>query len=140
MALLNNSSECAHYIRFKCEVHGEIGVLPVSQHPHAHEIGFLRVDLFMRVIAAVLSERCGGYLVAWFAHLFFNIELNRQSVAIPARHIRRIKARQGFRFDNNVFQNFVNRMPYMELTVSVGRAVMQDESRFIFARLTDLTI
>jgi hypothetical protein len=31
-------------------------------------------------------------------------------------------------------------MSYMELTVSVGRAIVQDESWFIFARLPDLTI
>ena len=31
-------------------------------------------------------------------------------------------------------------MPHMELTIGVGRAIVQDKSRFIFARLTNLTI
>ena len=31
-------------------------------------------------------------------------------------------------------------MPHMELTVSVGRAIVQDESWFIFARLPNLTV
>jgi isoleucyl-tRNA synthetase len=58
----------------------------------------------------------GINLVPNFAFFLFNIKLNRQPVAIPTWHIWRVKARQRFRFNNNIFKHFVNSMtdnPYL---------------------------
>ena len=50
-------------------------------------------------------------------------------MAIPTRHIGRIKAGHQLGLDHDVLQHFVDRMAYMDVAVGVGRAVMQDEHR-----------
>ena len=54
-------------------------------------------------------------------------------MTIPARNIRRIEARQSFTFDDDVFENLVDGMTDMNISVGVGRAVMQNEFGASFA-------
>ena len=55
-----------------------------------------------------------------------------QAVAVPARHIRRIKTGLGFAADNNVFENFIDGMTDVDVAVGIRRAVMQNEFRTAF--------
>ena len=61
-----------------------------------------------------------------------HLQFDGQAVAIPARHIRRVKPRQRFRFDDDIFQHLVYRMAEMNVAVGIGWAVMQDEFRTAF--------
>ena len=61
-------------------------------------------------------------------------------MAIPARDIGRIKIRQGFGFNNNIFQNFVNGMTDMDIAIGIGRAIVQDKGFLAFFCTADLTI
>ena len=47
-------------------------------------------------------------------------------MAVPARHIRGIEAVQGPRFDDDVAENLVDRVPEVQITVGIGRAVVED--------------
>src|SRR5690606_26222411 len=84
-------------------------------------------DLFSGVFTTFLTEGFDINFIAGLAEFFLDIVLDRQAVTIPAGHIRRIKTTQGFAFNNNVFENFVNRMTNMNITVGVGRAVVQNK-------------
>ena len=48
-------------------------------------------------------------------------------MAVPARHIGRVEARQRFAADDDVFQDFIDRMTDVDVAVGIGRAVVQDE-------------
>lgn len=61
------------------------------------------------------------------AVLLLNLPLNWQSVTIPARHIRRIKAQHLVRAIDNILQYFVKRVPQMDVAIRKGRAIMQNE-------------
>ena len=61
-------------------------------------------------------------------------------MAVPTRHVGRVEPGKRFRFDNDVFENFVNRMPDMELAVGIGRSVMEDKGRSTLPCFTHLPI
>ena len=69
-----------------------------------------------------------------FAHFLRDLEFNRQPVAIPARHVRRAEAAQGFVFDDDVLENLVQRRADVDVAIGEGRAVVQDEFRSAPAR------
>ena len=50
-----------------------------------------------------------------------------QPMAIPARHIRGIEARPGFRLDNDIFEYLVDGMADMYIAVGIGGAIVQHE-------------
>ncbi|MNN49395.1 hypothetical protein D3C81_1639190 [compost metagenome] len=70
----------------------------------------------------------------------FDFVLDRQTVAVPARNIRRIETRQGLRADDHVLENLVQRMTDVNRAVGVRRAVVQYELRTILANLAQLSV
>jgi len=48
-------------------------------------------------------------------------------VAVPARHIARIKAVDGVTFDDDVFQDFINRVTDVDVAIGIRRAVVQNK-------------
>ena len=58
-------------------------------------------------------------------------------MAVPAWYVRGIKARHVATFNDDVFQNFVDRVANVNVTVCVRWAVVQQEGRSTFARLAD---
>ena len=84
----------------------------------------------LRISAAFGAEFLRRNLVLvqlFLAILLLNLPLDGQAVTIPTGHIRRIFAEKGLRTDDHVFQNMVQRMTDMHVTISIRRAVMQDE-------------
>ena len=113
-------------------------MIPVTENTEAAEILFLAFDLFRRIGAAKPLRFRGGQM---FAVQFLDLHFDRHAVTVPARHIGRIETGQRFRFDDDVFQNLVDRMADVNVAVGIGRAVMQHET-FVaaFADLTDALI
>ena len=140
MAVIYHCGEGTDNIGLKAKIHGQVRVVPLTHYPHADKVCFLRLDLFLRVFPAVSTKLRGGHFVTRFTHFFLNIELDRQAVAVPTGHVRRIKSRQCFRFCNDVFENFVNRMTHMQFAIGIGGAIVEDECRFALPHLTHLTI
>ena len=60
---------------------------------------------------------------------FFNHDFDGQSVAVPARHIRRIETGQRFAADDDVFQDFIDGVADVDVAVGIRWAVVQDEFR-----------
>ncbi len=127
MPAINDLCEGANNVRLKPEVHGQIGIVPVTKHAHPDEVSSLGFHLLARIIATVLPEFAGRHFVTGLADLLFNIELNRQAVTIPAGHIGGIKSRQRFGLDNDVLEDFIDGVAHVKITVRIGRAIVEDE-------------
>ena len=140
MAFFDNPAERAHDVGFKVEVHRQVGFVPVAQHAQADEILALTVDLLRGVLAAFLAEGFGVDLDAGLADFLFHLQFNRQAVAIPARHIARVVTVQRAAFDDDVFQNLVDRMADMNVAVGVRRAVVQHKGWAALTGFADFLI
>ena len=57
--------------------------------------------------------------------------LNRHTVAVPARYVRRIKARHRARFNDDILQNLIDRVTNVNVTVGIRRAVVQNKFRTV---------
>ena len=86
------------------------------------------INVFAGVGVAGFADGGGvGARVAGLAHFLRDLELDRQPVAIPARHVGRAEAAQGFVFDDDVLENLVQRGADVDVAVGERRAVVQDE-------------
>ena len=74
------------------------------------------------------------------AVLLFDLPFDRQAVAIPARHIGRILARQVLRAADHVFEDMIERVADMHIAVRVRRAIVQDELLTTRAALAHLIV
>ena len=68
-------------------------------------------------------------VLALGAILLLDLPLDRQAVAVPARHVVGIEAEHALRADDQVLQDLVERMADMDVAVGIGRAVVQHEAR-----------
>ncbi len=137
VAVADDLAQRTNDVGFGFEVHRQVRMRPVAQHAQTDKVLALAVNLRGGVFAALGAELGGGELLAWLAVLLLNLQLNRQTVTVPTRHIRRIEARQPFGLDDNVFQNLVNRVTNMNAAIRIRRAIMQNEGFFAFFRGTD---
>jgi len=97
--------------------HGEVGIVPAAEDTKAFEVAFVLLNVAGGVSTAALAELRRGNL-ALSAELLFHLCFNRQTMAIPARHIGRIVARHALGFDDQIFQRFVE--PGAEMDGSRG--------------------
>jgi hypothetical protein len=137
MAVGDDAPERADDLGLEGEVHRQIGVLPVAEDAETLEVGALAVDLLGGIVPAGDAKLGRADLVARFALLLLDLQLDRQAVTVPARHIGRIEAVERARLDDDVLEHLVDRMTDMDLAVRVGRAVVQDEGRSARAGLAD---
>ena len=102
VAVFYNSAETSDDFSFGFIVHGQIRVIPVSEHTETLEILSLGIHLRHGVFAAFLSEFSGTDLLTRFSNQTFNFQFDRQTVTVPSRNIRSIKTGQSFGLDNNI--------------------------------------
>ena len=57
-----------------------------------------------------------------------DLHFNRHAVTIPTRHIRRIKTRERFRFDDNVFEDFIHGVTDVNIAIGIGWAIVQHKA------------
>src|SRR5471032_726289 len=136
-AALDHFSQRTDFPGFVGEVHGQVRVVPIAQHTQADELGFLAFNLLGGVGTAQLTGTVRSQVLA-VGH--FNLVLDRQAVAVPARDIRRVETRKGFRANDHVLENLVQRMTDVNSAVGIRRAVVQDELRTILANLAQLLV
>ena len=127
MPRINDLAKRADNICLKLKIHSQIRIVPFAENTQAFEILTLTIHLFLRVRATGFTKSSSIDFCSGLANLFFHIEFDGQTMTIPAWHIRRIKAAEGFGFNNDVFQHLVHRMADMNITISVGWAIVQDK-------------
>ncbi len=98
-------------------------MLPIAKDAEPLELLALDIDEFARKRFRFLAhfERRKA---ARFLH---DLVFDRQSVAIPARHVGRAKAGHGFRFHDEILQDLVERGAHVDVAVGKGRTVVEDE-------------
>ena len=120
--------------------HRQVRVLPVAEDAETPELLALDFDPFLGVSAALLADVCLAHLALLVAEFLVDFQLDRQAVAIPARHVRCVEALHAFALDDNVLEDLVQRVPDMNIAVRIGRAIVQGEVRFPGGRLADLAV
>ena len=55
-----------------------------------------------------------------------DLDFDRQAVAIPAGDVGRVEALHGLELDDEILEDFVERVAEVDVAVGVGRAVVQD--------------
>ena len=134
---LDDFGQGADFTGLVLEVHGLVRVVPIAQHAQADEFGLLPFDLLGGVGAAQLAGLVGAQVLA-VGH--FDFVFDRQAMAVPTRNIRRVETRKGFRTDDHVLENLVQRMTDVNRAVGVRRAVVQNEFRTILANFAQLSV
>jgi hypothetical protein len=119
----------------------QIRIFPIAEHAEAAKLRALEVDVFVRVFLASAADGrgvAGG--VAGFAHFLGHFEFDRQAVAIPAGHVRRVSARERVEADDDVFENFVEGVADVHVAVRERRPIVQNEFGRAGAALLDALI
>ncbi|CCJ92187.1 alpha-L-glutamate ligases, RimK family [Cronobacter turicensis 564] len=137
MAVADDFTERANDVGFGFEIHGQVRVRPVAQHAQTDKVFTLAVDLSRRVFTAFGAEFGRGEFLTRLAKLLFHFQLDRQAMAVPARHVRRVITGKPFGLHDNVFQNLVNRVTNMNAAIRIRRAIMQNEGFFAFFGCTN---
>ena len=117
--------------------HGQVGIVPVAEHAEADEILLLPLHLLGGKAAAQLARLVGRQVLAVG---LLDLVFDGQAMAVPARHVGRIEAGQGFGADDDVLEDLVHRMADVNVAVGIGRAVVQHEARTPPGGLADLPV
>ena len=73
-------------------------------------------------------------------HVFQQLMLDGQAMAIPTGDIQGIKTLHGLVFDDHVLEDLVKRVADMDMAIGIGRPVVQNKRRRPFALLADTLI
>ena len=127
--------QLARDLRLGRKAHRRVGMRPVALDAEALELLALHVEPVLGIGAAFLAERDHRrrvgevrlLLVLGAVVLFLDLPFDRQAVAVPARHVVRVKAEHLLAARHHVLQDLVERVPDMDVAVGVRRAVVQDE-------------
>src|SRR5207253_345526 len=117
--------------------HREIRVLPKAKNTQSLKIYGLSFERIGSVLAASAAYAQGRHVGLLRAQFFVNVKLNRQSMTIVARNIRRIEAQHRTRLHNEIFQNFIERSAYVNVCVCIRRPVVQNEEGSASARASN---
>ena len=142
-AVDEEAAELAHDLRLGFEGHGRIRIVPVADHTQAFELVALHVDPVLcegAAIGAEFADRDGVLVAAFLAVGLLDLPLDRQPVAIPARHVDRILGQHLLGAHDDVLQDLVQRRAEMQVAVCVGRAVVKDELGPAGRRLPETTV
>ena len=128
-ALLHEFAELPNDGRLVGFVHREVGTFPITQ--HAQPLKFVPLDVpeFVRVLAALPAQFRGAHVPFLLAELLRDLMFDGQPVAIPARHVGRPHAFHSAGLDDDILENFIERVADVNMAIGVRRTVMQDIQR-----------
>ncbi len=104
------------------EIHGQVGAVPVGQNTQPFEVQALTLDLFQSVGASLGLYFTNRQVLAVF---FLDLDFDGHAVAVPAGHIVGIEAIHRAAFNDDVFQDFVDRVADVNVAVGIRRAIVQ---------------
>jgi len=121
-------------------VHGEIRVIPFSHDAQALELLTLHLHEFCRILAAQFAHFGFGDLVLFRTQILLNLQFDGQPVAVPSRDVGRFEAAHAFAFQDDILQDLVEGMADVDMTVGIGRAVMEYVFRLVLACVSHFVI
>ncbi|SLM48254.1 protein of unknown function [Nitrospira japonica] len=137
---LHELAELPHDRRFVARIHGQIRVLPIAERAQTLKLFALDVAELLGIFPAEPADRRGIEGLLLFAEILQHLMLDRQTMAIPTRHIRHVKARHGFRLDDDVLENLVQGVADMNSAVGIRRTVVEDVAGPPLPGLLDLFV
>jgi len=139
-ALFDEPGQRAHDRRLVPVAHGEVGLGPLAHDPQPLEVGALHVHEAGGEVAAGPPEIADGHLALLRAQLAVHPQLDREAVAIPPGHVRRVEACHGAGAHHEVLEHLVERRAEVDPAIGVRRAIVQDEGRRTRAAAADLRV
>ena len=116
-------------------------MFPIAEHAEPFEFFALNRNIFFRILLAQTANlRLAQRQFLRSADILFDLQLDRQTVAVPAGNIRRGVAGHRFVFDDYVLENLVERMADVDVAVGVRRPVVQNKLRLSLIGLKNLEI
>ena len=85
----------------------------------------LEVDILLRISSAGFENGRRGHFQLLAPQLLVYLDLDRQAVAVEARHVRRVKTSHGLRLDDKIFKALIERVAQVQGPVGVGWAIVQ---------------
>ena len=86
----------------------------------------MKIDVLGGVFAAFGADLYRGHLRLSRAEFAIDFDLDGQSMAIPAGHVRRVEALHGSRFDHEILEDFVECGAQVNLAVGIRRTIMKN--------------
>ena len=118
--------------RFGVVIHGEVRIVPLPDDAEALELLPLNLNPMLGEMPAFLPQLVYRHFVffgALFSVTLLDFPFDRETMAIPSRHVTRVFAHHLLGSDDHVLENFVQRMSDVKMSVGVGRSVMKNEGR-----------
>ena len=106
---------------------GQIRAIPVANNAQTLELRALRVYVVMCKLLTLGTELSNRNLAAIHAISLDGLTLDRQTVSIPARDIRRLIPHHIARTDDEILENLVQGVAHVQIAVCIRRAVVQNE-------------
>jgi len=130
--LPDEAPELAHDDGLVGRVQRGVPVHPVAEDPEALEFFALDVDEAQRVLPAAPDLLDGIHGLAHIhaglieTELEVDLMLDRKAVTVPTRHVHGVVTEHRPRLDDEILQDLVERRPQVDVSVGVGRAVMEN--------------
>ena len=133
-------AECACDGSLVPVAHGEIGSIPIPEDAQPNEFLLLQLHELAGVLPALPTDLDTGHAGFFPAEHLVDLDLDRQSVAVPSGDVRRVVARHGSRLDDEVLENLVLGVADVDVAVGVWRPVVQEEHRVPGPEVADLPV
>ena len=126
-ALFRHLAEYLDLLGLKLGQQGDIGVLPLPQHPQALELLGHPAHVLGGKLPALVPEGGHGHLLPLHALVLEHGGLDGQAVGVPAGDVGGAIARHVLVLDDDVLEDLVHGGADVDVAVGVGRAVVEDE-------------
>ena len=140
MTCFNDFAQGTNDVRFKTKIHSEIRIIPFAKYTKTFKIFSLTIHLLVRIFTTGITKNFGINFHASLTYLLLNVQLNRKTMTIPTRHIRRIKTTKRFGFNNDVFEHFINRVTDVNIAIGIRRPIVQNKLFTTSARLAQFGV
>ena len=120
--------------------HRQVRVGPVAEDAEPLELLRLHADVLRGVVAALLAHLDRRHLPQLRPQVLCDLVLDRQPVAVPARHVRRAVPLHRAEPQHDVLQHLVDDVPQVDVAVGERRPVVERERRVAGVPLLDALV
>ncbi len=120
--------------------HGQVGLLPAAENAQALEVFPLQIDVLFGVFAAGGADLGCGHAGLFGAELPVDLDLDGQAMAVPAGDVGGVVTLHCLEPYDKIFQQFIECVTQVNITVGIRGAIMQDVGRPAGAGSADAVI
>ena len=127
MPIFRNFTEGADNIGLVLVINTQIRIIPLAENTKADKVLLLPLNLAQSIVPTLLPERFIVNFNTGLTVLFLNLMFNGQTMTVPTGHIGGVITHHRARLDDNILEDFVDRMANMNNAIGVGRAVVKNK-------------